>query len=157
MIDTGKTVSVLGKSYPVMLDNSGSDYRGMMFRVDLGNGQTFEDPTSGGVYAKARDFKDVRFDLPFTTPEGREGSITGFHAGTGNLLVRWSDGKREQCYGVDDAMPQLSDEDRAALDKLLEARNAAYAAHRQFVQTHKFPDGIKEAAKAARLEKAGLA
>ena len=150
MLDTGKTVSVLGKTYPVLLTD------GSKFRVDLGDGQDLEAATYSELVTMARDFKDVRFDLPFTTDTGRNGSVTGFHAGNGNLLIRWGDGTTEQRYGVQDAMPQLSGTDLEIFARLLKAKHAAYLAVQQFVQTHKFPDGTKEAALKARAEKAGL-
>jgi hypothetical protein len=161
MLDTGKTVTVLGKKYPVMLDNDGNEhaYRGMYFVVDLGDGQELRDREFAKLDTRAREFKDVRFDLPFTTDTGKDGSVTGFHAGNGRMLVRWSDGKtsQESPYGLNRAMPRLSGEDRANFEKLWQDRLAAYEAVERFVDEHKFPEGTEAAAIEARVRKAGLA
>jgi hypothetical protein len=156
MIDTGKKVSVLGKEYPVQLTD-GNDYTGMKFHVDLGDGNELEAASFHELASLAANFKDVRFDLPFTSQDGYDGSVTGFHAGNGRLLVRWANGKTEQRYGIDGAMPQLQGEDRETFHRLLKTRNDAQQAVKEFVQAHEFPDGVKRAAIGARIKKGGLA
>ena len=151
MIDTGKTVKVLGKEYPVMLDNNAG------FVVQLGEGNELRDATFSELWLKAGQYKDARFSLPFTTADNKNGTVTGFHASNGNLLIRWDNGRTEQTYGFTDAMPRLSDADAAEFTRLFEAHRAAWRKVRQFVETHKFPDGIKAAAEIERQKAAGLA
>lgn len=40
--------------------------------------------------------RKVKVAVPFVTTSGKRGVATGFHAGTGNVLVTWADGKTEQ-------------------------------------------------------------
>lgn len=159
MIDTGTTIKVLGKPYPVYLrDEVPGRYEGMIFRMDLGNGQELDADSWKGLEAKARSFKDVRFDLPFTTRHGHEGSVTGFHAGNGSLLVRWASGATDQRrkYQMEGSMPRLSPEDQAELKRLRDASTEAQKAWNEFVNERAWDD-IEEAATQARVEKAGLA
>lgn len=155
MVDTGKTVKVLGKEYPVQLRET-TGLHALMFHVDLGDGQELEDASFLGLWEKARDFKDVRFDLPFTNRYGVNGSITGFHAGNDSLLIRWESGATGQERRLDDAMPRLSEAEYAELRRLVQASNDAKAAWDAFVSERKFGNS-REAANAARIEKAGLA
>jgi len=156
---TGLTVSVLGRDYPVELAENSSDYiNRVKFRVDLGDGQELSDPSFYGLENKAREFKDVRFELPVTTRDGRDAVITGFHAGSGNALVLWKDtGKRTQeaWYRLDGAMPRLSDADRAELSRLTRAREDAEKARKEFTEARQFADA-KAAATEARARAAGI-
>lgn len=65
----------------------------------------------------------------------KHGAVTGLHAGNGNLLVIWADGKKEQMskeYGHEDLAP-LSPEEIKTLAELTRAVAQARNAREQFV------------------------
>jgi hypothetical protein len=129
-IDTGRTVEVLGKSYPVFLKDA-PGYHRLIFYVDLGE-QTLEAETLSDLAGKARNFKDERFSLPF---------VKSYQART---------------YEFTKPMPELSDEDYQTLMKLLEAEREAQKALESFLDEHAFPGGLKGAAEEARRKVAGI-
>jgi hypothetical protein len=132
-------------------------YHRLIFYVDLGE-QTLEAETLSDLAGKARNFKDERFSLPFVTRDGRKGTVTGFHAANGNLLIRWATGKSYQArtYEFTKPMPELSDEDYQTLMKLLEAEREAQKALESFLDEHAFANGLKGAAEEARRKVAGI-
>jgi hypothetical protein len=159
-IDTDKTVQILGREYPVMLkDAPGMDE--LLFTVQLPGGDELAAPTLRGLREKAREFKEHRFSVPFTTKNGMDGTVTGFHAtNKGKVLVKWANGKssQEASYQLEGAMPQLSPEDHAELDRLIKEAREAKEAWDAFVAARRFPEGsVYGAAQVERTRKAGLA
>jgi hypothetical protein len=155
-LQTPLTVAMAGAEYRVLLDQEGT------FSVVLGDqtltSSTFHDLQKQVVEAR----RQTRFSLPFSSlargARLRHGAVTGFHARTGSLLVRWEDGTSAQmrAHELGDAMPRLSADDDAELTKLLAVRVAAAKAVEDFTKARKF-DSLKLAAEREMQRTAGLA
>jgi hypothetical protein len=66
----------------------------------------------------------------------RQGTLTGFHAATGNLLLRWDDsGVTEQIsgYGSSPTVRALNEAETAALERLNKVKNHAIEVFQRFV------------------------
>jgi hypothetical protein len=157
-MDTGLTITVSGKAFPVKLETHPKDWVKAKFTLHLGEGNDVDAASFAELEAKVKDLRLVRFELPFTMPNGRGGMVTGFHASNGNMLIRWDSGKTSQEYGsgLADAMPRLSEDDLAELKQLVQARSDAYSALAEWVKAHRFPEGIGEAADEARRLAGGV-
>jgi hypothetical protein len=90
----------------------------------------------------------VKISVPFTqASSGQDGEVTGRHGRTGNWLVReWSHRDRKlvtdqvYAYSLTDQnrLRPLSNEDKATLSKLREARAAANKAFNDFTEKHAY-------------------
>ena len=157
-IDTGLTITVSGKAYPVMLEAHPKDFVKATFSLHLGEENDVEAPSFAELAAKVKDLRLVRFELPFTNRIGQDGMVTGFHASNGNMLVRWGSGKTEQVYArssLNDAMPQLSDEEKDELRKLIDDVRSAQSAWNEFVRARQF-ESVHDAADEARRLAGGV-
>jgi len=157
-MDTGLTIEVSGKKYPVELVTDQKAWDKARFRLHLGEGNDVEADSFRELADKVEDLRLVRFELPFTNRYGADGMVTGFHATNGHMLIRWASGKTEQVYGsssLNDAMPQLGDEDKTELKRLIRAREDAQKAWDEFVEARKF-ESVREAADEARRLAGGV-
>lgn len=145
---TGLTVTANGEDFPVGISDDG------MFRADLPGSVQLKAPSLDELQKKARKVK-TKFELAFTQVDShgaRHGTVTGFHASTGNLLIRWDNGDTEQIppWGGGGAMmPRLSDAETAEISDLVAARNKAVHDLDMFTRSRKFAS-LKKAAEAAR-------
>jgi hypothetical protein len=147
-MDTGMKIMVAGTEYPVTLGVS--DHK---FTVDLGGLGRLQAASFAELEKQARKVK-VPFELPFifVTQDGiRLGTVTGIHAGNGNVLIRWEDGTTEQQprWSGGKYMPRQPAGDEARLRELMEARNAAQHALEEFTEP-RFWQSLGIAATAAR-------
>ena len=133
-----------GKTYEVELNDENGSFR-------VWTGEThISAPSYADLERKIRKLK-TRFELPFTavTADGvMDGTVTGFHAINGNMLVKWADGSHEQMPGYSydaSSMPRLSDEDTAKAKQLVQARNEAVQALDTFIKARRF-ESLKKAA-----------
>jgi hypothetical protein len=115
---TELTITADGETYPVEINDDG------MFRVDLRGGNQVKAPSLEELQRKARKVKTA-FTFPFTQIQGRKirhGTITGIHASSGNLLVLWDDGEREQMssWQGNGSMTRLTDAEADELRKIRE-------------------------------------
>jgi hypothetical protein len=155
-IDTGRVIEVQGRPYPVWLDEH------CQFRADIdGHGEVIA-PSWNALEDKAREYRDQRFELAITVIDSggiKNGTITGFHARTGQLLIRW-DGtqgvQQVQPYHLDTAMPRLAWDDTAVLISLLDARRKAQQELDSFTAARKFPTVIRAAQAAQRAQREAI-
>lgn len=130
------------------------EVRGMTFKVYVGRRGHFSavgaDGHTWSEYNETRAAMEAdlmhktkkaaqKVRIPFTRWDGsaRNGVATGIHAGTGNLLVEWNDGKKEQItrdYGSSYLPPQDS-ETVGKLHALLTARNVAQAEYNDYLKS----------------------
>jgi len=150
MMQTELTVKVAGTEYPVYI----RDTDGVFFAT-VGPSEQITADSYAELEKKARRIK-VKFELPFTqiTDSGvRHGTVTGLHATSGNLLVRWDNGQTEQISGWSgqgaNTMPRLTDEEATTAVELVRARNASVKALAAFTDARKFVS-LKRAAETER-------
>lgn len=152
---TALTVSMAGVEYPVLLDNHGT------FHVEIGE-MTLMSGSFDGLQKQVTQARQMtRFLLPFTdlrSSHQRSGAVTGFHARSGSLLIRWEDGTTSalRAHELSQSMPRLSAADEAELDELIAARTAAVKALDGFFNARKWPRGIRIAAETEMQRQAGL-
>jgi len=157
-MDTGLTITVSGKAFPVHLETHPKEWDKATFTLHLGEENDVSADSFRQLEQKVADLRLVRFELPFTNRIGQDGMVTGFHATNGNMLIRWASGKTEQTYSssnINDAMPRLSDEDKAELRKLIADVRDAQKAWNDFVSARQF-ESVRDAADEARRLAGGL-
>jgi len=157
-MDTGLTISVSGKDFPVHLETDQKAWVKAKFTLHLGEGNDVGADTFAELEAKVKDLRIVRFELPFTDRTGKDGTVTGFHATNGNMLIRWANGKTIQEYGgsgLNDAMPRLDEADKAALKQLIWNVREAQKVWNDFVEARKF-ESVRDAANEARRLAGGV-
>jgi hypothetical protein len=102
--------------------------------------------TLKGLKNKIRELlkrRAVRVAVRCTVFDGltpRHGTLTGFHAGTGNLLMRWDDtGATEQIsgYGSAPTLRALNEAETAELERLNKVKSHAIEAFQRFVSEHR--------------------
>lgn len=144
MADTELTVEAAGRTYPVTIDEDGR------FRAMLGDHGSITDESFAGLQRRARRIK-TKFSLDFTELDGndvRDGSVTGFHATNGNLLIKWANGQTEQrpgWSGNSTVFNRLSGEEAEQLRRLVDERNRAVQALNGFTMPRKLAS-LKQAA-----------
>lgn len=139
----GSGVEVRGTKYPVY-----ADARGTLGSVMAGTeyvGSTME-TLRNYMMADSRR-KQVKVSVPFshlhTSTYGdrasvKHGEATGIHSGSGNVLIRWRDGKTEQAGGYSSTYVQPLDADESAeYIRLQKAKAAANKAFTEFEEAHK--------------------
>lgn len=88
--------------------------------------------------APARRSLDIRFVME-NANKIKRCTITGIHAGNGNPLGLWEDGKRGQIYsGLSRAMEDLSEADLKKVRDLYSAVEVANKAYERFCRDHSF-------------------
>jgi hypothetical protein len=152
--DTGRTIEVQGRPYPVRLDAA------CQFRADLDGCGELIAASWADLEEKARAYQGQRFELRITAiahGEIRNGTITGFHARTKQMLLRWegTQGSQHLPGELSGAMPRLGPEDAAELAALLEARQDTQRALDGFITARRFPS-VKQAAEDAQRQAAGI-
>lgn len=148
------SINVCGQDYPVEVQSDGKFYA----RI---NGQLLSADTFAELKQKANRAK-VKISIPFSQERSdsvRHGTVTGTHAATGALLVRWDDGTTEQfsryASGLDRSpMPRLTGDEVLELELKLKNLRTAQEAVDAFREAHAFPGGIFAAVRLAQSEAA---
>lgn len=153
---TDLKVVAAGKEYPVEISDDDGTFRANLGLVD-GSSNIITAPSYEGLVKKAKLVK-TSFELPFTniTDDGvLHGTITGIHAGNGNLLVKWDGGKAEQVpsyssYGRG-YVSRLNTDETDEARRLVQARNQAVRALDAFIDARRIPS-LKKAAMEAQAK-----
>lgn len=148
-METELTVKAGGREFPVQIDGQGK------FVANLGMEGIVTAATYDDLVKKARKTK-TPFELPFTTVEGKHGTVTGIHATNQNLLVRWEDGKTEQLayYAGRDYLARLDDDATEMVKQLNQERTRAVDALEKFKAAHKLEGGLRNAVEKAQADAA---
>lgn len=153
IMDTGLTITVSGKAYPVTLSTDQHAWVKARFSLHLGDDNDVTADSFAELETKVKDLRLIRFELPFTTYNGRDGKITGYHATNNAFLVKWDDGghsQERQSY-LASAMPKLSEAERIELNELSADVRKAQKAVDDFIAARKFKDITAAADEARRL------
>jgi len=153
---TALTISVAGKDLPVDISDETGKFYVTIETPGAGHGSIRLDATSfAELERKARKIK-TKFEFPFTRlqADGRvqHGKVTGFHATSGNILVKWDSGDTEQLASWSshgDVTRRLTDAEAAEVERLTKARNKAQADLNLYLRPLKL-DSLKKAAEAER-------
>lgn len=137
-----KTINVRGVQYEVSVDDTGTFNCWVTDDTHL-SANTFSDLKD--KIAKETKKKSQGISVPFVRCESgttiRRGALTGIHASTDNLMVRWEDtGKTEQEHGWrhTNLYLQVTPEEEHQYSALLQDSERAREALSQFIETHKF-------------------
>jgi hypothetical protein len=156
-MDTELTVKSGGREWPVEIGGDGT----FVATID---GNRVNAPSLKELERKAAKVK-VKFELPFTRVEGsriQHGTVTGIHASSRNLLVRWEPEiiagrpaapKTDQVPGWSGhtVMPRLDDADAHTLKFLLSERDKAVRELDNFLKPRVWRS-FKEAAEKAQAD-----
>jgi hypothetical protein len=133
-------IVVRGKTYEVTINSNG--YFSVQIDKDRSiGGNTREELRRALMKASLR--KDARVAVPFivvkTGSKLRSGVASGFHAGTGKILVKWSDGTSDQLnsYEYEHYLVPLNPEELDRLQRLETNYRDAKATYDKFIQDHK--------------------
>lgn len=146
-------MEVRGQRFPITLSVN-RDGTSAEFQTEI-SGRRFYSETWDGLRTKlmnetrrAAKKISVRFVNQGTL---RSGTVYGIHAGTGNFLVEWSDGEKEQITdrfrGVLQPMTTTEKEEGRALAK---AQQEAHVAHQAWLKAHSL--NLSQAVEAALKE-----
>lgn len=155
------TVTKNGQEIPISVDEDGK------WLARVGNDRLSKDTRSSLVSAIDRLTKRAAAEVavPFVVADGsgstvkfRHGVAYGIHSGSGNLLVVWKSGAKEQYRGTGYSSEvfagETSDDELVEYRDLVQAQRDATAALREFVKAHQFD--VKRAVE-AELTKAAEA
>lgn len=143
----GAGVEVRGTNYPVY-----ADARGTLGAVMGGTEYVGSSMDTLRTYMMAASRRQqVKVSVPFSKlitgtydPERatvQHGVATGIHASSGNVLIRWQDGKTEQASGYSGYMQPLSQDESSEYIRLHQAKAAANKALSQFEEAHELRSG----------------
>lgn len=140
-------LEVRGQSFKVSVSSAGewwSEFGGRIVRSD----------TRDGLYkalmrrTKEAEVKlDIPFDMRTDNDRIRRGTVTGLHAGNGNLLIHWENGQSTQESRPGTTSRPLTADERATWRRLITESAAARMALSEFERANRLD--LLAAAKAA--------